>query len=281
MNLKGNVNIDTSRIRNAFVNFLVPIVCLTISAILFFLIIYPSVSRVPQLQSDLESKRALRDTLAAKKENIYKLVDFKSVVDENSLLVDRALPSEEFVPALLDQVDTIARNSGLDVTKLSYTFGEVPSEEEQSGSYNIVVISLGAEGTYEQMVTFMKSAETAARLINVANFRFAEIGDNNTLSLNFSVYSPYLMVQSSAITDDPVTLDIASDNFISFINRVKNLRYYDYSNIEDVNVDDLPIVPFEPEVEESTPSEEGEEVVSVFGDESGEEVPVEEPANLE
>ncbi|OGC68702.1 hypothetical protein A2415_01985 [candidate division WWE3 bacterium RIFOXYC1_FULL_39_7] len=245
-----NMSFESTKIKNVLLNFLVPIVSVTVSALLFFFIVYPSIVDMPMIKAELETQTALRDLLRAKRDNINKLVDFKSVVDENSLLVDRALPSEERVPALLDQVDSIASSSGLEVTKLSYTFGEIPAEE-RSSSYNVVLVSLGAEGSYGQMVTFMKTAEEAARLINVANFRFASVGkEDGKLSLNFALYAPYLMVQSTAVTDDPVTLDITSTQFVDFINRVKSLKYYDYS--ENTNIDDLPVVPFEPEEDETT-----------------------------
>ncbi|MFH1648772.1 MAG: hypothetical protein ABIA11_03560, partial [Patescibacteria group bacterium] len=77
--------------------------------------------------------------------------------------------------------------------------------------------------------------EDAARFVSAPSFRYSSSrsaeGDNR-LSANFSVESPYLFVQSNAVTDEPVNLDVSSQEFVDFVNMIKGLRYYEFLNID-------------------------------------------------
>jgi hypothetical protein len=103
----------------------------------------------------------------------------------------------------------------------------------------------------------MEIVENAARYVSIADFRYS-ISDKNdeggNLSSNFSVNSPYLFVQSAAVTDDPINLDITSPEFTSFMEMLKGLDYYDFLNTEIQAVEENP----EEESEEETVLEEEE-----------------------
>jgi hypothetical protein len=38
-----------------------------------------------------------------------------------------------------------------------------------------------------------------------------------------------MKVQSSAVTDEPIALDMTSGDFVSFLNKIKGLRYFEQS----------------------------------------------------
>jgi hypothetical protein len=50
--------------------------------------------------------------------------------------------------------------------------------------------------------------------------------------MNFSILSPFLYVKSTAVTDDPVELDITDPRFTEFVNTLKPLKYYEFLNKE-------------------------------------------------
>lgn len=250
---KLEVNIDTSQIKNTLLNFIVPLISLGISAVLFLLILYPSINNIPSLETEKQSKSGLKNNLNQKLENLNRLVDFKSVVDENSELVDKVLRTEDDVPQLLNQVDAIARNSGLEVSKLSYSIGD-SGEDGAEGGYESIFIALGAEGSYGQLIAFLKSVEDAARFVQVTKIRYSDSSSKDTsgiYSMNYSINSPYLFVSSKAETDEPVDLDITSSEFIDLINKLKGLTYYDYlENLE------IPVIAEEKEEGELEETEE-------------------------
>ena len=79
------------------------------------------------------------------------------------------------------------------------------------------------------------------------------------MSSTFSLDSPYLFVQSSAVTDDPIKIDVTSSEFIDFMDMLQGLDYYDFINqniqAEEEKPDEEKII-----VEEAKEAEEAETV---------------------
>ena len=256
---KGSLNIDFFRIKQTLVNFIVPLICLIVSGLLGFFVIVPATHNLPEMSIDLEGKKALDSQLKDKKAKLNDILDFKNVISENASLVDEVLVSESLVPELLTQINQIARESGFEVVSLTYSYGgraasSVDKEEVSADMYETVAVSLGARGNYDQLVTFLLSCENAARFITVDTFRYGiDSREPSVLEMTFSLSSPYLFVQSSAVTDDPVLLDVTDEAFVEIINRIKSLRFYEIS--VDTEFVDLAS---EESAEESEEGEEGE-----------------------
>lgn len=246
------LNINTGAIKETLLNFVVPLISILISALALILYVYPTYKSVPLKKEELNKKIVLEKTLNSKYNNLKKLVDFKNVLDENSDLVNKVLVNEAEVPKLLDQVNQISDNSGIELNRLSYSYGSSKAEEAGSVSFDTVSVALAGEFSHDQMVVFMESVENSARFVRVSNFRYSgKSGEDGKLSGSFSLDSPYLLVQSNAVTDEPLDLDISNSDFISFMNMIKGLRYYEFLN---QNVEAEEIKP-EEEVkeEEATP----------------------------
>jgi Tfp pilus assembly protein PilO len=241
-------NPELELIKDTILNFIVPLIVLVACVAVGILFIYPAYQDIPVLKADIESRSATRDSLAKKKIKLEELVDFKSVVDENAELLSDLLESEAKVPELLNQIDLIARESGLEVTKLSYAFSSRGGGDE---GHSVVDVSLSTNGNYEQTIQFLSSTENAARLISVSDLRFsfATKEEQERYSVTFSLDSPYLEIDSQAVTDEPLSIDISSDEFLNFMEDVKGFNYY-----ESV----VPIFPIPLETEQLE-FEEGEE----------------------
>ncbi len=235
---KSSVGVDKDSLKELFINFLTPLLCLSGSVVLFLLVIYPAINELPTIKVELQAVQQLRDRLSTKLSVLNKLVDFQAVVSENSVLVDKVLLSEAQVLQLSTQVNKIAGESGIKLTRLSYSYDSAPGD---NSDYKTVALSMGAEGTYDQLVLFLKTLENASRLINVSNFRFM-IGETQSggfgLTGSFSLASPYISIQSAAVTDDPINLDITSADFVNVMNEVKALKYYE---ITQDDIDALPV----------------------------------------
>jgi Tfp pilus assembly protein PilO len=239
-----SVNVNTFAVREFFINFLIPLVCLVATGFLVIVILYPSYKALPELKVEASRKETLDNQLKAKLGVLNKLLDYKSVVDENLDLISAVLEAEAKVPQLLTQIDIIARESGLDVTKLSYSFGEQSIGRIDTGGQrgvdadakvDLVFVSMSVTGNYDQMQNFYANLENSARLVDVDTFRFnlTEEG-SNVLNISLVLRSPYLFVQSEAVTDDALRLDITDPEFIAMTDKVKGLRFYRISleNIE-------------------------------------------------
>lgn len=259
---KLGINIDTKSIKRALLNFVVPLVCIASSIFLIIAFIYPMIKKYPLIKVEFDNKVVLKNTLQTKVSNLRKLIDFKEFVDEGSDLVSKVLVSEADVPKLLDQVHQISTNSGMTINRLSYSYGG--GGDKSSDSYNTVIVSLGTETNYGQIILFMESVENASRFIVVPSFRYSlgrSTENTSNLSANFSIDSPYLFVQSNAVTDEAVNLDISSQEFVGFINEMKSLRHYEFLNIDVEAIE-------ETEEEESTDEEDSAEEIPASEEET-------------
>lgn len=249
-------------LKETLVNFIVPLVALGISIALFLIIILPGIQKNPQKEMQISDAQSLNAKLAQKREKLNKIESFENVISDYEGLVSKVLLSEPRVPELLTQVDTIAKESGLAVTKLTYSFSDV-TEKEKQAEIPLVNVSLGATGNYDQLVTFFENLEKAARLVYVDSFRFSEEKEDNKkqLAIQVSLASPYLAVESKAVTDEPITIDIADQSFISFVDQLKKLRYYELKVDSSVTEGALeadpasaaPVTELEPPTQEETP----------------------------
>jgi Tfp pilus assembly protein PilO len=246
------LDIDTGKIKGILLNFIVPLISFGIATLLIIFVVYPSIKKLPEVKSELARKAGMKQTLNTKLQRLNRLVDFKAVVDEDSGLVNKVLVSEEEVPRLLDQVNQIATGAGMSVTRLSYSYGSTgTSDKAAKKAYSTVSVSLGTDTNYDQMVLLMQAVENAARFVSIPNFRYSTgtstTGDKK-LTASFSLDSPYLFVQSTAATDEPLELDISSQEFIDFVNMIKGLKYYEFLNpnievVKEEPVAETPAVP--------------------------------------
>lgn len=219
-----------SKVRDVVLNFLIPLVAITLTALLGILYIRPSIKELPEKKEELQLKITTRDTLSKKVSNLNRLKDYQSILDENLEIVNKVLVPEPEAPRLLDQASQMAERAGMTLDKLSYSYS---SKGKSGGSFDMITVSMGVSSSYEQFVTFMEIVENAARYVSVPDFRYSvsdRSGEEGNLSSNFSLNSPYLFVQSTAVTDDPVNIDVTGAEFISFMDVLRGLDYYDFIN---------------------------------------------------
>jgi Tfp pilus assembly protein PilO len=235
-------------------------------------VLLPSFRALNPLKEEVKTKRTLENQLNSKLSKLRYMVDSKAVVEENAMLIERILPGEARVPQLLTQIDIVAKESGFQVTKMNYSFSEAAKNPTSPAStaggaakpidadpYKKVDVSLGVEGNYDQLITFLKNLEDSARMINVSNFRYTSVkeAENNTgvLDISLALSAPYITISSKAITDDPINLNLADQSFISRLNQMKSIKYYDIS-IEQAQVFESTVSIEQPSEDEEVPQEE-------------------------
>jgi len=243
-------NFDFTRIKAVLLNFIAPLISFGVSLLLIIFIIVPAIRSRPSIDSELSQKTELKNLLNTKKNKLENLRDLKSVFDDNLTTVNTVLVSEQKVPELLTEVDHIARLAGLSVERLSYSISQ--SDIGPLG-YPVIDVSLGVKGSLDQFIEFLKLTENASRLVLVSDYRYS-INDD-TLSLTLVLQSPYLAVNSSAVTDEPLKLDINSTTFSKFITKIKGLTYYDPDTLEPVVAVETVVEPVVEEVVEEVAQE--------------------------
>lgn len=219
---------DIVKIKSIISEFVIPLVSVVISLVLVLLIIVPAIKTLPAATREVKNKQEQAEVLKNKIKVLEKLVDFKSVVDEDFMLLTAAIPSESQVPQLLTQIDQISKESGLSVVTMSYTLSNTLTGE--------VDVTLTAGGNYDQIVGFLSNLEKSSRIVELDNLRYGENKDtegNSSLLVTFVLKSPYLTSDSKVVTIEPLSLDITEPGFIDLLNKIKGLKVYKYS-IEDL-----------------------------------------------
>jgi len=171
-------------------------------AALFFLgilVVYASFIK-PEL-AKIGEKRALvvsKETLFENESNAVNQVQdligrFQSIASLQET-VSLALPQEENVTGILNQVQSIANLSGVTLTSFSVRplafEASKQSLVKRLGSLEIVV---SVTGNYANLKKFLKSFETNVRISNVISFRFFPTGNpsNDGYNLNLTVETFY------------------------------------------------------------------------------------------
>ncbi len=218
-----------SKLKDSLLNFIVPLVAFAVIVLLSVLYIYPSFKELPLKKQELEEKIVIKNNLSEKVNDLDRLKSFQSVLDENLEIVNKVLVPEPEVPRLLDQATQIAEKSGMLIEKLSYSYS---SKGSGGAGFDNVTVSMGVKSNYDQLILFMELVEKASRYVSVPSFRYSlsSASTDGLGSSNFSLDSPYLFVQSAAVTDDPINLDISDSKFVDFMGMLKGLDYYDFIN---------------------------------------------------
>lgn len=253
---KKDVSVLVYKIKNAILNFLIPLIAFAGTLLLIVLYIVPSYKSLPAKKQELEGKITLKKTLTDKASDLDRLVDYKSIFDENTDIVNKVLVSEPEVPRLLDQASQMATRAGTSLDKLSFSYS---SKSDSSTGLDTVSVSMGVNSSFEQLVVLMELIENASRFVSVPSFRYS-VSDKTkseraAVSSTFSIDSPYLFVQSSAVTDDPIRIDVTSNEFLDFMSMLKKLDYYDFINR---NIQAEEEKPEETDKEENEPVKEAE-----------------------
>ena len=229
--IKKDMSSALYKIKDTVLNFLIPLIAIVGSVLLGILYIMPSFKSLPIKKAELESKMIVKNTLDDKVSDLRRLVDMKSTFDENSEIVNKVLVAEPEVPRLLDQATQITEKAGMSLERLGYSYS---SKGESETGLDTVTVSMGVNSSFEQLILFMELVENSARYVSIPSFRYSVSDkiteDKGAVSSTFSLDSPYLFVKSSAVTDDPIKIDVTSSDFINFMDMLKGLDYYDFIN---------------------------------------------------
>ncbi len=174
--------------RNSVVGITI-LLALLISAGAYFFMIKPQLDRVgPGKELDLASTTT---TLEQQKKVLSQLKmlqgNFEEISSDDIALLSNILPSEDAIPELLTQLETIALSSGVDLTRVSLSEIEAAAlsarqklEQEVSGAQAAqtkgvreVMLQMEIDAfSYESFKKFVSSLENHARIIDVETFNF-------------------------------------------------------------------------------------------------------------
>jgi len=197
---------------------------------------------IPSLRQEIAIAEEDLAVLRQKNERLSEILSQTRTVESNLEVLQTALPVNDEVPALIMQLEKIAKQSGMSVQHLGFgqsggstkpsSDSDVTSEESRGG-VETISLTVVIDGSYPSLQTFFRNLERASRVINVTNFRFSsaqkkggEEGGGSGLSVTLGAEAFYLAEIKEVTINTPLTLDTTSKDYTELVRKVKALRVY-------------------------------------------------------
>ncbi len=184
---------------------------------------------IPSKRQEIAAGKNQLLILQQKNEKLSGVLSEARALEGNLEMVRQALPTTDDVPALLLQLEEIAKQSGVAVQHLGFGGEKVAEEsvEEPGGVVKSVSLTAVVTGSYDALRTFFSNLEETLRIVNVTNFRFSPTQQKeaeNALSITLGVRAFYLDEVTEISIEEPLILDTSSKEYVDLIKRVKQLR---------------------------------------------------------
>jgi len=143
----------------------------------YYLILDPLLDRLGERNEDRSAKEA---QLADLRQEVAELeaVQRNAPETERQLLeLSKRVPTQPEIPTLVVQMEDVADAAG--VTQLSIQ-PRTPGPPPGGGDYSVVPITMSFEGTYEQLVDFLRRTGLLARLVTVNGVTYEEAAQEGT-----------------------------------------------------------------------------------------------------
>lgn len=159
----------------------------TLAALSFFGIfaINPTLSTITELKRKLADLQFVHQKYIAKKQSLTALqYAYRSISGDLPIVVN-AMPQKPEIPKLLAQMNGLLSSSRLQTTSLRTLGVEITPEKQASGKKNSsFTFTLEASGTYDDILSFVKSVTNTNRLIAIEAVSIEKDNKTDALVLN-------------------------------------------------------------------------------------------------
>lgn len=193
------------------------------SALLALFVIMPAVANLPKLYESNKKQQVQLNSLSKRLSKINTLVSTQQAVKSSVTLADRALPSKDDVPGLMNQIQAIATSSGVVLKSLQFS-GITKSDD---GSYKKINMQAVMEGNFANFLAMLSNLETTSRLIDVNSVSFdSQKGGGLTASIGLGAY----FIEPGAVGVSG-NLDFSSSLITKTLDYLKKLKPYEPQSI--------------------------------------------------
>jgi len=170
-------------------------IILSLVTIIFFVIfaIKPTLVTITQLFKQRKDQRIVADVLEKKITNLSQAQNEYLSIEPDLPIIDQALPQEPQATLLVKQIETLAHQSNVTISRLRLSEVHLeqtglPKTEKQPLAFNF-----SAFGDYANLKIFLTSLFNLRRIVLVESFSFQKgIGENVNLSLNLTAKAWFL-----------------------------------------------------------------------------------------
>lgn len=158
----------------------------------FFGLDWPAFAKVREVNKKIAQEQAQYN------EQFQAVQTAKSIINQYrglasvSQTISLSVPRGPEIQNVVAQIDNLAIASGLSVQSINFETPSVPTLKQKSSKNltqenRILKITLTLDGSYESFKTWLASAESNIRLMDIKNIAFASLGGANPNRFSFKV----------------------------------------------------------------------------------------------
>lgn len=172
---------------------LVSIILTLITLCLFGLFaINPTLSTIAKLRKEIDDDEIINQKLEEKISALSSLQKAYVRLEDKIPTVLGSIPQSPTVPLFIGQVQSVAKNSNIQVSLLQNSRVDLFKEGKGSEKYSAYSFSLAGEGLYEEITKFMEDITNMQRVVGVNVSSIDNVKNNNkTLRFNFQGVAYY------------------------------------------------------------------------------------------
>ena len=179
LNIKPNIAANIGLNLGKFGRFILPLVFVLSATAIFLLVGLPSFKKLDLLKAEKASTEQKLLSLETRRKNLEKVSSVAGSLEDNLNLVNKALPEDNRIPALLSQIQQISSESGVELSSLQYSgsyknkTSDVSKDGEKSENDTKILVQASVGGDYKQVTTFFKALESARRILSFENVKLS------------------------------------------------------------------------------------------------------------
>jgi type IV pilus assembly protein PilO len=142
----------------------------------YFLLLGPLLANLDQQAAARDERQATLAELQAEAARLEEVRQNSPELQRQLLELNKRIPTQPEVETLVVQIEDIAQTAG--VTQTQIVRGD-PIPPEGGGDFTVQPITMSFEGTYEELLEFLRLADDLVRLMTVNNVAY-EVAEEGT-----------------------------------------------------------------------------------------------------
>jgi|GEM_PF-4258750 len=216
--------------RDSLKRYLIPALCVVLSLVFLVAIILPRLPKFTDLRSEKEQAETSLEKLQSKTQVLQKLASRRQELETDYSLMKEVVTLEPEVPTLVDEVQRVATDSALTTKNLVFAGEAGKAGKKAATEFTTLGVRLAVEGSYQNLLSFLKAAEKAARVLRITGLKFTsaagEAGKAGLVEANIGLDSYYLPEGGQALLEVPINFSLDNQKYQDLMSTLKGLRIY-------------------------------------------------------
>ena len=161
--------------------------------VMFFALVVPTSSEIQELRGERNALSGLLEGESSRIEAVRKLFEEYGSVTTLQNTLARALPANEDVPSVINQIQGIAKASGITINSINISLPAIKAVKDETVIRPLgeVQITVTLSGDYNAIKTYLRAIETNVRIMDVKRLDLQGGTESGPLTYNIVVNAYY------------------------------------------------------------------------------------------